>query len=216
MPFLPTNPLCQVSDVKAAMGITDSTDDDRIGLAVDAASRLIEADLGRRFWVDATASTRYFTAETPFLVDVDDFADTADLVVQTMPFGVNNTNDYVTWAAADYQLEPLNQILEGQTWPVTQIRAVRSLLFPVYGGIAYPLPYVQALVAITTKWGFGYIPTAVEKAAILVTEWLFKSDDAPLGATAFGETGILRLSASMPPTARALLRPYYRDELYVG
>jgi hypothetical protein len=215
VPFTPVNPICAVSDVKAALGITDTTDDDRIGLAVDAASRLIESELGRRYWVDSVASTRYFVAETPFLVDVDDFTDTADLVVQTMPFGVSDPSNWVTWTTADYQLEPINQLEDEQAWPYTQIRAVRSLLFPTYGGVAYSQPYTQAQVAVTTKWGSGSIPTPVQKAGILVSEWLFKSDDAPLGATAFGETGIMRLKDSMPPTAVALLRPYSRDEIFI-
>lgn len=214
MAFTPTNPLCAVADVKTAMGISDTTDDDRIGHAVDAASRLIEANLGRRFWVDSGASTRWYACDTPFLVEVDDFADITDLVVKTYASGPADTEPQ-TWSSSDYQLEPLNQLVEGQTWPVTQIRAVGTRVFPVYGGTGYRLPYVQTTVAITTKWGFGYVPSAVERAAVAVAQWIFKGEDAPLGATAFGETGVMHMRSGLPPIAQMLLEPFSKDQAYV-
>jgi gp6-like head-tail connector protein len=206
VPFTPTNPLCSLSDVKAALRISDTTDDDRLSLAIDAASRQIENLVERRFWQDATPSARVYVAMTPFLVEVDDFMTTTGLVVESMPYGVSGGS--VIWDAANYQLEPLNGIFMSQAWPYTKIRAVQSLTFPVYGGIAYPQPFVQALVRVTARWGWNYIPTAVQKAAIIQAIALFKADDTPFGATPFGETGIVRLRQALHPTAMALLEPY--------
>lgn len=215
MAYQPVNPLCSVADVKNALRITDANDDDRIGVAVDAASRQIEAETGRVFRQDTIASSRLFVAETPFLVAVDDFFDTADLVVETLPYGANSTQS-VTWSTTDYQLEPLNAIRNGQAWPYERIRAVASLLFPIYGGIAYPLPYAQALVRITTKWGWNYVPTPVKKAAIVQSVALFKADDVPFGATPFGETGIVRLRVALHPTAAMLLADYSENGVEVA
>ena len=216
MPYTPTNPICSVADVKSALRITDTSDDDRVGLAVDAASRLIEEELGRKFWVDSTTSTRWYKSETPFLLMTHDFADTTDLVIATYPFGpADGTN--VVWTAADYQLEPLNGLSDaGTVWPYEQIRAVRSLLFPVYGGIAYPLPYIQALTSVTTKWGFGYTPSAVYQAAVIQSIATFKAVDVPFGATPFGADGVVRLQYALHPQARLLLKNYYKQEVLVG
>lgn len=217
MPFTITNGLCALSDVKAALRIptADTTDDDRISLAIDAASRQIEYKLKyRRFWQDSVPSGRLFIAESPFLCPVDDFMTTAGLIVQTDPYG--DGSFAVTWNAADFQLEPLNGLLEGSPWPYTKMRAVRSLLFPVYGGIAYPLPYVQALIKVTAQWGWSSIPTPVQKACIVQAISLFKADDTPFGATPFGEVGVVRLKDALHPTAAALLQPFDRFEVMVA
>lgn len=214
MAFTVTNGLCTLQDVKSALHLQDDVDDDRLNLAIDAASRQIEYKLKyRRFWQDTVASARTYIALSPFLCPVDDFMTTAGLVVKTDPYG--DGSFAVTWAAADYQLEPLNGLLEGSPWPYTKIRAVRSALFPVYGGIAYPLPYTQALVQVTAQWGWNNIPTPVRKAAIAQTIHLFKADEVPFGATAFGEVGVIRLKDSLNPIAAALLEPFNRFEVMV-
>ncbi len=214
MPFTPVNPLCALADVKEALHISDSTDDNQLNWSIDTASRQIEGALERRFYQDSTTSARVYTAQTPFTCKVDDFADTADLLVESLPFGVSGAA--VAWTSADYQLEPLNGLLGEQPWPYTGIRAVRSLLFPVYGGIAYPLPYVQALVRITTKWGWSYIPTPIQRAALLQTIFLNKAKDVPLGASPFSESGVIRLRGiEFHPTAAALMEPYYKEGVLV-
>ena len=216
MPWTAVNPICALADVKAALRIpvADTTDDDRLTLCLDAATRMIENRINRRFWQDSSPSTRVFVADTPFLCEVDDFMTTAGLAVKTDPYG--DGTFATTWAAADYQLEPLNGLNDGQPWPYTRLRAVRSNLFPVYGGIAYPLPFVQALVQVTAQWGWSGVPTEAAKAGVVQTIALFKADDAPFGSTPFGETGVIRLRSGLHPTAEALLEQYDRKDVLVG
>ena len=57
MAFTITNGLCELSDVKSALNINDTNDDDRISLAIDASSRLIEAACDRRFYQDPLPRT---------------------------------------------------------------------------------------------------------------------------------------------------------------
>src|SRR4029077_14699480 len=101
-----------------------------------------------------------------------------------------------------------NALVEGHPWPYTQIRAVRSLLFPVYGGIAYPLPFVQALTRVTAQWGWPAVPSDVQKAAIAQAITLFKADDVPFAATAFGGVGVLGVGPKLTPFAEQLIQPY--------
>lgn len=227
MAFNPTNGLCSLSDLKSALRITDDADDDRLNLAIDAASRQIENRVNRRFYQDSSPSSRTYVCATPFLTEIDDFF--LDATLQTLgqpvvgvtlatdPYGDGSFG--LTWQnpnwtgvggsdGGDYQLEPLNGLSEGQSWPFGRIRAVRSLLFPLWGGIAYPVPYTQALVKITATFGWNYVPTPIRKACVVQSMALFKADDTPFGATAFAEVGIVRQKVALHPTAEALTERY--------
>lgn len=201
-----TNGLCSLSDVKTAMSIYDSTDDGRIELAVNTASRMIEAACNRRFYQDAVVSARTYVATNYVLTLTDDISTTTGLIVKTDP-GALGTFDQ-TWSAADYQLEPLNGIIDGQTWPYTQIRAIRSLTFP--------FDYGQALVQVTARWGWASVPDPIKQAGIIQSIAVFKAAEAPFGALGLAETGILRIRSGLHPTAQALIEPYRRDPVLVA
>jgi len=198
--------LCTVDDVKTALGIEDTVDDLSINLAVDAATAMIEQYCGRQFTQDSTATARIYVATNSYLVHVDDISTTSGLILKTDP-GADGTFSQ-TWTASDYQLEPLNGKISGQTWPYHTIRAIRSLYFP--------MDYGQALIQVTARWGWPSVPTAVKQAAIIQSITVFKSPDAPFGATPFPETGILRLRSALHPTAAALLTDYRLDPVQVA
>lgn len=209
-----TNGLCSIDDLKSALRITDDTDDTRLELAIDAATRLIEKVCDRRFWLTDSPSARVYIAETNWLVNVDDFETEEGLIVQT-DFAGDGTFG-TTWERADFQLEPLNALEYGNPWPYNKIRAIRSLYFPLWGGIAFPQARTQALVMVTAQWGWTQIPTDVQKACVIQAMSLFKADDVPFGATAFSETGIVRLRDALHPTAKLLLSDYTSDEVFVA
>ena len=289
MSFTITNGLCTLSDVKEALGISDTVDDDRISLSIDSASRLVEARCNRRFWQDpasrvdsvtlsgtstvqdasitaldagrevldpingyipsgavvwdvtpgvsftmatfegsplaATGSgtqsltigltPRRFVAESAWLLETDDISTQDGLVIRADYAGDGTFG--TTWAVNDWQAEPINGIMQGLSgWPVTKIRSIRSLYFPVWGGISYPQPYTQALVEIVARWGWSAVPTQVQKAAIVQSVSLFKADDTPFGATPFAETGIVRMKTALHPTAELLLTPYREDPVLIS
>lgn len=192
--------LCTADDVKEALGIPipDSVDDTRIELAVKAATNMIQQYCQRQFTTDTVASSRVYVAENVNLVMTEDFYTISGLVVATD--GGRNGTFSTVWTAADYQLEPLNSEMYGETWPYHTLRAVGGLYFPMY--------YGEALVRITAKWGWAEIPSAIKQAAIIQSITVFKSSDAPFGATPFAETGILRLRSALHPTAAALVQDY--------
>lgn len=201
-----TNGLCSLSDVKTAMSVYDSTDDGRIELAVNTASRMIEAECNRRFYADSNATARTYVALNRGLAHIDDISTTSGLIVKTDP-GATGTFSQ-TWTGSDYQLEPLNQIIDGQTWPYTQIRAISSLEFPRDGG--------QALVQITAKWGWPAVPDPIKQAAIIQSIAVFKAVEAPFGALGLADTGILRIRTGLHPTVLGLIGPYRRDAVLIG
>jgi len=196
-----TNGLCSLSDVKQALNVFDSVDDGRLELAIEAASRMIEAQCNRRFYKDANASARIFVAQTPNLVFCDDFWTATGLIIRT-DTGMDGTFSQ-TWTSADYQLEPLNQQVDGQSWTWTQVRAIEALDFPMF--------YGQALVQVTAKWGWPAVPSPVKQAAIIQAITIFKSVEAPFGSLGVVETGVLNLRKGLHPTAALLVAPYRRE-----
>lgn len=198
--------ICTRQDVKTALGIADAVDDLRIDVALAAATAQVQEHCNRTFVQADTASPRVYVADNPYLVQVDDISTTSGLVLETDP-GATGTFSQ-TWQTADYQLEPLNGLINGAYRPWTTIRAIRSLYFP--------RDYGQALVRVTARWGWSAVPDTVKQATIIQTIHVFKSVDAPFGATPFAETGILRLRTALHPTAVALLEDYRLSSVMVA
>jgi hypothetical protein len=223
------NPLCSLNDVKAALAIplTDVNDDYQISLAIDAASREIENVTERRFYQDPAASTRTFVAENMWLLEVDDFMTMEGLEIVADFAGAGDFSTGITFAlptvvdgrtleAGDVQLEPLNGLLRGQPWAFDRIRCIKSLYFPIWSTINWAQPYQQALVQVTAQWGWTYIPVDVKQACIFEALSLYSMKNAPFGATAFGETGIVRAKPELHPTTVKLLRPYMHESVLVA
>ena len=208
-----TDRLVTEDDLKELLGIGDTVDDNRLTLAADAATQMVQAYCDRHFVQQAAATARVYVASTPWLVEVDDISTTTGLVVKT-----DEDDDGVfetTWATGDYQLEPLNGKMGGQTWPYTRLRAIQSR--------EWPSDFGQAVVQVTARWGWAnpgdanlYIPQPVLQAAQIQGVSIFKSADAPLGIAGFGDIGIMRLRQAMHPVAAALLAPYRRDPVLVA
>lgn len=193
-----TNGYATLVEVKAALRITDSVDDSLLDMAVESASRLIDGYAGRQFYSSGTA-TRYFVAYDDFNVEVDDLANgTVTITTAQDADGVFDT----TWGTDDYQLEPLNQILDGIGWAFTSIRAVGDYLWPISGG--------EALIKVQGTFGWPSVPIAVKQACIIQASRIFKRLDSPLGVAGFGDLGAIRVSSQLDPDVAQLVMPYRR------
>lgn len=205
-----TNGYATVNQVKAALriGVGDTIDDTLIDNCVGAASRLIDGYCNRQFWAVASATPRVFQANTEFVCDVDDFYTTTGFVLKTSSFADGNFD--TTWATSDYQLEPLNGILDGLTWSYDKIRAVGNYLFPTvnanYGE--------QALVQVTARWGWATVPDPITQACIIQASRIFKRYDSPLGVAGFGDLGAIRVSRFLDPDMAQLVEPYRRMRMF--
>jgi hypothetical protein len=203
-------PLCALADLKSAMRISDTNDDTRLTLAISAASDQITSLTGEQFLQDDAPSARWYTPDTPYTCTVESFQTTTGLVIETYPGGLQAPA--TTWVTTDYQLEPLNGILDGMSWPYQVIRAIGTNLFPTMA-MGYITPWPSqgtALVSVTAQWGWSAVPNDINEACILQAMHLFKSADVPFGATPFPEVGILRLQPHLHPTAAALIANYTR------
>lgn len=192
-------------------GETQRSDNDvRIEAALNTASRLIDSYCGRPFYrvvaSGESATTRTFYAETPYRVLVDDFWTSTGLVVAT-DTGDDGTSD-TTWSSSDYQLEPLNGVVDGlDGWPYYRIRAVEGRTFPCTR---------RPSVHITAKWGWSAVPDPVKQACLHLTSTVFKMEDAPLGVAALNDFGPLRMSADLTRYVGSMLDPYVKTTTTYG
>lgn len=189
-----TNGYCSLNDVKASARITDNVDDALLELAVEAASRQIDSYTQRSFYNAGTA-TRLFAPLDSYVTEIDDLVSLS--VLQT-----SDGDDFgTTWASKDYQLEPLNGVVDGLSgYPTTRIRAVDDYLFNVLDG--------EATVKITGTWGWSSTPVAIKQATVILAARIFKRNDSPLGIAGFGDMGAVRVGTQLDPDVKQLVEPY--------
>lgn len=188
-----TNGYATLAQVKAALRITDSVDDELLEMATEAASRQIDSHCERVFY--STSGTRYFTPQDSYLCQTDDIVTLTSLHTDSLGDGTFD----ITWASTDYQLEPLNGVAGGIDTPYTQIRAVEDYLFPTYRE--------EATVKVVGTFGFSAIPIAIKQATVILASRLYKRLDSPLGVLGFGDLGVVRVSR-LDPDIASLVEPY--------
>ncbi len=194
----------ELHEVRAALRIDDFADDTVLQASLDAACAQIDAWCSRSFTVAAGTATRSFVPDDAFVLYVDDCTTVSSITLDTDGDGTYET----TMAASDYQLEPVNGRAAGVTSAYYRIRAVDNYLWPRIVG--------RATVRVAATWGWSATPAAVNQAAIIQTEYLFKALDAPLGVAGFGDVGALRMNTRMHPAVQMLLEPFRRHDRVIG
>jgi hypothetical protein len=188
------NGYCTLAEIKASARISDSVDDSLLELAVESASRMIDS-YTQRYFYNAGTATRLFAPQDSYVAEID------DLVSLTTLQTSDGDNFGTTWAAKDYQLEPLNGAVDGLTGhPATRIRAVDDFLFNVLDG--------EATVRVIGTWGWSAVPVAVKQATVIQAARIFKRNDSPLGIAGFGEMGAVRVGVQLDPDVKHLIDVY--------
>lgn len=197
-----------VAEIQARFGIPVGTDSADIERALRSASRSIDKTCGRRFHKDITATPRLYFPDTLWCARVDDFHTTTGLVVAT---DEGNDGTYETvWSASDYQLEPLNGVVDGEGgWPFSKIAAIGTRTFPPRLSNARRAP-----IQITAQWGWTAIPSGVREACLIVAAELARLKDAPFGVVAYGDFGPIRIRDN--PVVMRHLGPYDRYAVKVA
>ena len=196
-----TDGYATLSDVKAALRITDTVDDSLLEISIEAASREIDGWCERVF--TSSTATRIYRPTDVFTVEVDDLQSITTLKTDSDGDGVFD----VTWESTDYQLNPLNGLAGGITTPYTQVRAIGEYLFPIYE--PRNVNSNEASVEIAGVWGWPSVPTAVKQACIILSMRQFKRYDSPTGVMGFGDLGVMRVGR-VDPDVEKLLMPFRR------
>ena len=185
--------------VKQALGITSPTQDGNVGLAIAAASRLIDKHCGRPFTVAATATSRTYCADSAVLCTVDDIANSTGLVVETRG---SITAPWVAVTASAIQLEPLNGLRNGLAWPYTAFRLGTGSVFPILGK--------DALVRVTASFGWTAVPDEIQQACLIQAIRLMKRPESAMGVMGITDVGVLTVSRGLDTDVSILLEDYVR------
>ena len=186
-----TNGYATLAQVKAALRITDSVDDSLLEMAIESASRAIDQYTARNFYNAGTA-VRYYAPSDSLNVEIDDMISLSSLQTMSDDDQVYDT----TWGAADYQLEPLNGIVDGIAQPYNHIRAIGDYTFLTLAG--------EATIKVTAVWGWSAVPIQVTQATVIQASRIFKRLDSPLGIIS-GELGSMRVGSRLDPDVAQLV-----------
>lgn len=193
-----SNGYASLNDVKAALRISDSIDDNILELSIESASREIDGYTERRFY--QTTGTAIYIPQDSFTCEIDDLVTLTTL--KTSPDGSGFTQ---TWTSSDYQLEPLNNFSSGITWPSTRIRAIGEFVFPTWE--PNNVNNYEATVQVVGTFGWASIPVAIKQATILLALRMYRRFDSPLGVAGFDDVGIIRVGR-VDPDVQRLIDPY--------
>jgi hypothetical protein len=191
-----TNGYCTLTEVKAALRITDALDDTLLENSVEAASRRIDGECSRRFYLDGSATARTYAANRSAMLILDDIGTTTGLVVK-VDDDADGTFETTLTVGVDYQTEPANAIVQGE--PLTVLRAL-DRGFPVASN-------GRNLIEVTARWGWPSVPDAIREATVLLASRQFKRYDSPLGVAGFGDLGAI-VVRRIDPDVAAMISPY--------
>lgn len=184
------NEYTDLASLKLALNTTDATRDDLLAAAMAAASRGIDKNCGRRFYLDAVASSRTYNPEfrtvsqgAGELLIVDDIGTETGLVVSTGTVG--GTYEPIT----DYETVPENAAAQGL--PITGLLR-HSGIWGTSG---------RTRVQIAAKWGWPAVPEEITQATIIQALRLYKRKDSPEGILGSADWGVVRMGRVDPDVA---------------
>lgn len=223
---------CTLADLKARMGVNDTSHDAVLAKVITASSRAIDrwcnrpdngfvasASVARIYDVPNTlAGPLHFAPDRNLYVtqvggmavpsyqqqvlDIDPAQSISQVAVDADGDGTFET----IWAATDYDLLPLNAALDGDPY-----RQIRQRL-----GGAKSFVIGPRRLQLTGIWGESTsVPAPVEQACLMTAHRLFKRGDAPYGVipelTAEGGVAV-RIGAIDPDVKRLLASAGYIEE----
>ena len=196
----PTNVYTTLADVRNALQIEDSLDDNDIQAAILAASRMIDDYCQRGFYQEGTLASpvvKYYTPVNPWYLEIDDLIQPTEVATRANQTGPFNT----IWDLdTDLMYEPINNPEIGR--PVTRLLAVTRYVFPYF----FP-----QTVKITGVWGYSSIPYEVELACKIQASRLFIRKQSPFGIAGSVELGTVRLNSRLDPDVEMLLKTFRRN-----
>ena len=201
---MPTLDYITVDQLKATLSLSGQVfADDDISAAITAASRAIDNECGRHFWIDDDDTTvQYYNASSIDNVVIDDLVVLSELAVD---FAGDKTYSSV-WTSTQFDLGPYNAA--NIHWPYEWIRRrwLAGWFFPAW---------LPKCVRVTGQFGWPEVPGTVQDATTMLAHRLLRRKrEAPfaiqtLGMGAAGGARGMRISQTDPDVAQ-MLEPYKR------
>ena len=180
---------------------TDSATDAMLESIVEAVSRRIDDECHRRFYIDTSAQSRYYTARQVDVLFVEDIASADSDVTVAIDTNGDGTVDN-TFTASDFHLLPYSANDDSLPYQKIEVSTPGQYLFPVG---------VRKGVKITAKFGWPTVPKPIAQACMLQSERLFKRFATPLGVEAMTSLGRQTLSIpKLDPDVELLISRYIK------
>ena len=175
---------------------TDASDDTVIETLIEAASRYIDRETGKRFYLNATDETRYYTAENPYEITIDPLG-----TLTTLSVDYNAVRSYTALVAADYDLMPANAALDGNPYTYIMINTVTSGAY---------FPTGTNGVKILGKFGYPSCPTDIKEATLSIAQSLngTRSGQTAGGKLTVTAAGIVIRPEDVPAFAQKVINHY--------
>jgi len=187
-------PYVTLPEFKAWVKLDDTVDDAVMASVIESVSRWIDDYCGRHFWQDGSGGspmTRTFVPTDCRQLLTDDLVSVASLKTDEAGDGTFE----VTWAAADFQLQPVNRPT-GR--PYRRVEAIATLRFPIRSTTGSRADRVE----ITGVWGWPAVPDVVKQAAHIQASRILKRRYSPEGVAGFGDFGAVRVSSRLDPDVK--------------
>lgn len=191
-----TNGYCTLVEIKAALRITDSTDDTLLENAVESASRRIDGYCGRFFYVTSQTAVPMYPYNEYLLIFGRDVSSTT-VTIKTDTTG-NGSYATTLTQGTDYVLQPRNVPIFER--PYQSARMVGGKTFPLLVNPSFET------VQITAAWGWASVPDDINQACILLAMRQFARLNAALGVVGFADMAVT--VRAVDPDVRDLLSPY--------
>ena len=200
-----TNGYCTRADLKHANRLNiegvDSDADIMLDSIIEAVSRRIDDECHRRFYIDTSTQSRYYTASQVDVLFIEDIASADSDVTVAIDTNGDGTVDN-TFTASDFHLLPYSANNDGLPYQKIEVSTPGQYLFPVG---------VRKGVKITAKFGWPAVPKPIAQACILQSERLFKRFSTPLGVEAMTSLGRQTLSIpKLDPDVELLISRYIK------
>lgn len=183
-------------ELKSELKIEDTDDDAWIALVIGAASRAVDRHTRRQFGLaDAPverfyADALYRVGRSRWVLDIDDLMTVTGLAVAIGGSAVTGS-----------VLEPRNAAADGKPW-------TRLVLADGVPGV---WPTDDPAVAVTARWGWTAVPTAVKAATMLQASRFYARRDSPYGVAGSPDLGSeVRLLSKVDPDVAVSLADYVR------
>jgi hypothetical protein len=195
------NGYATLAEAKAELGIAtaETTDDTKIELAVEAASRWLDDACGWRFYTTGTDESRTYTAEHAGRLDVPE----GILSLTTLACDQDGDRVYEeTWATTDYDLTPDNAVLDGRPYTGIHVAPLGRYGFSKW----------RKGVKLTGKFGYAATaPKPIKRACVLKAQQLFMRKDMPFGVMSASAVGTVTMRILEDADILALVRQYVRS-----
>lgn len=195
-----TNGYCLLTDLKAALSITDANDDTSLSVIIESASRSIDNETGRRFWKSGSDETRLYTAKDAMKLQIDDLVSVTSIATDYGSRGYG-----YAWTSSMYDLWPFNAAYMADPEPYREIRVV-----PFQTTYTFPVGVAKG-VKIIGLFGWPGVPRLVNQACIQQSLRWFTRLSTPLGSSSMSALGKQTMSIpELDPDVREMLSTFMR------